>query len=73
MLAYILPSVIMTVLYKLMFLLCSALARLAGLEKESRFFAEMNALLSVVMALLIGCSALFVVLIAVFIKSGVSV
>lgn len=73
MLAYILPSVIMTVLYKLMFLLCSALARLAGLEKESRFFAEMNALLSVVMALLIGCSALFVVLIAVFIKSGVTV
>lgn len=73
MLAYIMPNVVMTVLYKLMFLLCSALARLAGLDRESRFFSEMNALLSVVMALMIGCSALFIVLIAVFIKSGVTV
>lgn len=73
MLAFILPSVVMTVLYKLMFLLCSALARLSGLEKESRFFAEMNSLLSVVMSLLIGCCALFIVLVAVFIKSGVTV
>lgn len=71
--AYILPPVVSAFLYKGVFAFCAFLARLCGLEKQSRFLSELGGMLGVCLALLISCAVVFAVISAVFLKSGVEV
>lgn len=70
---YILPPVVSAFLYKGVFAFSAFFARLCGLEKQSKFIAELGGTLGVCLALLISCSVVFSVISAVFLKSGVSV
>lgn len=73
MLGYLLPPVISGFLYKMSFALCSVGARLFGLDKAARFLSELGSLLGISLALLIAAAAVFTVISAVFLKSGVTV
>lgn len=70
---YLLPPIVSGFLYKLCFSLCAAGARLMGLEKAAKFLTELNSLLGISLALLIGTAVVFVLISAVFLKSGVTV
>lgn len=71
--AYILPPLVSALLYKLMFSFGSFFARLCGLERQGKFLSELSGMLGACLALLISCGAVFTVISAVFLKSGVSV
>ncbi len=69
----ILPPIIYTVLYKLSILLCAILAKVLGLDKESSFLYEINSLFNILVAIMCGIGVLFIISVAVFAKTGVSV
>ena len=71
MLSTLLPPIIITFLYKGAVLLSSSVARMLGCDNESRLLADINSILSLVAAMLIGTSVLFVVSLAIFIKTGI--
>lgn len=73
MLTYLIPPLVASVAYKLMFSFCTLAARLCGLEKQAKFLAGIGGLLGISMALLITASVVFTVISAVFLKSGVTV
>ncbi len=68
----VLPPIIFTVMYKLSILVCAILAKILGLDKESEFLYEINSLFNVLVAIMCGISMLFILSIAVFVKTGVS-
>ena len=72
MLAYVLPPLVSALLYKAMFSFCAFFAKLCGLEKQGKFLTELGGMLGACLALLISCGAVFTVISAVFLKSGVS-
>lgn len=72
-LSIVIPPIILVILYKLALLGCAILSRVIGCEKESHFLYELNGILNVLMALVIGSAAVLIIAIAVFIKTGVSV
>ena len=70
---YLLPPLVSVLLYKGAFSFCAMFASFCGLEKQARFIKELGSLLGASLALLIGCGVVFIVISAVFLKSGVSV
>jgi len=66
----ILPPVIFTLMYKFAFLFSGMICRLLGLENESRLLYDTNAYFGVLVALLSGTSAVFVLALAIFIKTN---
>lgn len=73
MLAYLLPPLVSVLLYRLALSFCALFARLCGLERQGRFIGELNSMLGACLALLISSGAVFTVISAVFLKSGVNV
>lgn len=69
----VLPPIIYTVLYKLSILLCAIFARILGLDKESDFLYEINSLFNILVAIMCGTGMLFIISVAVFAKTGVTV
>lgn len=69
---YLLPPLISALLYKGAFSFCALIASLCGMEKQSRFIKELGALLGASLALLVACMVVFIVISAVFLKSGVT-
>ena len=67
----LIPPITITVLHKLLLLLCSVISRMLGCEREGRFLSELNGLTGVIMALLIGSCSVCVIALALFIKTGV--
>ena len=72
-LAVIIPPVVLVLLYKLSLLGCAIISRALGCERESRFLYELNGIMNVLLALLIGAGAVLIIALAIFIKTGVSV
>lgn len=72
-LSIVIPPIILVVLYKFAVLGSAILSRVLGCERESHFLYELNGIMNVLMALIIGAAAVLVVAVAVFIKTGVSV
>ena len=68
----ILPPIIYTVLYKLSILLCAIFSKILGLDRESDFLYEINTLFNILVAIMCGIGMLFVISVAVFVKTGVS-
>lgn len=66
-----LPAVIYVFMYKLCTLLGAMTSRLLGLEKESNLLYDVNGFLSVLAALLVGTSVIFIIAVAMFIRIGV--
>lgn len=66
-----LPAVVYVFTYKTFTLFAAMTARLLGLEKESNMLYDVNGLLSVLAAILIGTSVIFVIAAAMFIRIGV--
>lgn len=69
----IIPPVVTVILYKLAVLFAAIIARMLGCERESRMLYDINSILSVLMSVMIGVSAVFLISVALFIKTGVSV
>ncbi len=72
-LGYLLPPLVTAFMYRLSFSLTGLVVRLCGNEKQGRFIGELSSLMGVASALLVACVAVFAVLSALFMKSGVSV
>lgn len=72
-LSIVIPPIVLVIFYKLALLGCAILSRVLGCEKESSFLYELNGIMNVLMALVIGSAAVLIIAIAVFIKTGVSV
>lgn len=68
----VLPPIIYTVLYKLSILVCAIFSKILGLDKESDFLYEINALFNILVAIMCGIGMLFVISVAVFAKTGVT-
>lgn len=71
-LAVILPPIIIVILYKLMLLFCSVLAKTLGCDREGALLTELGGILNILMALVIGAGAVSLIAMAVFIKAGVN-
>ncbi len=71
-LSIIIPPIILVVMYKLALLGCAIISRALGCERESRFLYELNGIMNVLMALLIGCAVVLIIALAIFIRAGVS-
>ena len=69
----IIPPIVTVILYKLAVLFTAIIARMLGCERESRMLYDINSILSVLMSVMIGVSAVFLISVALFIKTGVSV
>ena len=54
-------------------LLAAMAARILGCDRESRLLYDISSLLSVLMSTVIGVSAVFLISVAIFIKTGVSI
>lgn len=72
-LSIVIPPIVLVVLYKLALLCCAIIARVLGCDRESRFLYELNGIMNVLMSLVIGAACVFVIALAVFIRTGVSV
>ena len=72
-LSIIIPPIVLVILYKLAMLSCAILSRVLGCERESHFLYDLNGILNVLMALVIGIAAVLIIALAVFIKTGVTV
>lgn len=72
-LSVVIPPIVLVVLYKLALLGCAILSKMLGCEKESHFLYDLNGIMNVLMALVIGTAAVLIIAIAVFIKTGVSI
>lgn len=68
----LLPPIITAILYKFVVLLAAMAARILGCDRESRLLYDISSLLSVLMSTVIGVSAVFLISVAIFIKTGVS-
>lgn len=71
-LAAVLPPILVTLIYKLLLLLCSIVARMLGCERESRFLYDLGGITGVLLALMIGSGAVCLIALAIFIKTGMS-
>ena len=69
----LLPPIITAILYKFVVLLAAMAARILGCDRESRLLYDISSLLSVLMSTVIGVSAVFLISVAIFIKTGVSI
>ena len=72
-LSIVIPPIVLVVMYKFALLGCAIISRALGCERESRFLYELNGIMNVLMALVIGAAAVLIIALAIFIKSGVSV
>lgn len=72
-LAAVLPPFIVTILYKLMLLLCAMIAKALGCERESAFLYDLGGILGVLLALTAGAGIVCIIAMAVFIKVGVNI
>lgn len=72
-LSIVIPPIVLVVFYKLALLGSAILSRVLGCERESHFLYELNGILNVLMALVVGSAVVLIIAIAVFIKTGVSV
>lgn len=72
-LGYLLPPFVSALVYKGCFSFCAVFARLCGLEKQAKFIGELGSLLGISLALLTSVLVVFIVISAVFLKSGVAV
>ncbi len=71
-LSIILPPLILTVLYKLMLLVCAIVAKALGCERESGLLYDLGGILSVILALVLGAGSVCIIGMALFIKVGVT-
>lgn len=70
-LSAVLPPIIIVVIYKLMLLACSIMARALGCERESALLYDLGGIMGVLLALVLGAGAVCIIAMAVFIKAGV--
>ena len=66
-----LPPMIAVFLYRIVFSLCSTLAKSVSLTAEARLADGMNDLLGVLLAVTVGVSVIFVIICGIFMKAGV--
>lgn len=71
-LSIVLPPLILTVLHKLMLLVCAIAAKALGCERESALLYDLGGVLSVLLALVIGAGSVCIIGMALFIKVGVN-
>jgi len=71
-LSVVIPPLVLVLLYKFALLGCAILSRVLGCERESRFLYELNGIMNVLMALVIGVAVVLITAIAVFIRTGVT-
>ena len=69
----LLPPIITAILYKFVVLLAAMAARILGCDRESRLLYDISSQLSELMSTVIGVSAVFLISVAIFIKTGVSI
>ncbi|HAN21095.1 MAG: hypothetical protein A2Y15_04960 [Clostridiales bacterium GWF2_36_10] len=72
-LSIVIPPIVLVVLYKFALLGCAILSRALGCERESKFLYDLNGIMNVLMALVIGVATVLVIALAIFIRVGVSV
>lgn len=72
-LGILLPPIITVILYRLGLTCCTSAARMLSCEREGRFLGELGGITGVLLALLIGCTAVCLVSMALLIKIGVAV
>lgn len=71
-LSVVIPPFLITVLYKLMLLLCSIAAKALGCERESALLYDLGGILGVILALVAGAGAVCIIAMAVFIRVGIN-
>lgn len=72
-LSSVLPMVILTLLYKLVFSFSAAAAKSLGCDRESVLLYDLSGILSILLALTIGAGCVCIIGLAVFVKVGVQV
>lgn len=72
-LSMVLPAVIITLLYKLMLLVCSVVAKSIGCDRESALLYDLGGILNLLLALVLGAGCVCIIGFAVFIKTGVNI
>ena len=72
-LSILIPPIVLVILYKFALLGSAIISRVMGCDRESRFLYELNGILNVLMALMVGAGAVLIIAVAIFIKTGVSV
>lgn len=72
-LSIVIPPIVLVVLYKFALLCCAILSRTLGCERESRFLYDLNGIMNVLIALVIGISSVLIIALAIFIKIGVTI
>ncbi|MDL2287093.1 stage III sporulation protein AE [Eubacteriales bacterium OttesenSCG-928-G02] len=72
-LSMVLPVIIYIIMYKAVILINAIISRMLGCDRESKLLYDVNSLMSILMSLMIGVSVIFIIAIAMFIKTGVSI
>lgn len=70
-LSAVLPALVMVVIYKLMLLICGIIAKALGCDKESGLIYDLNGILGILIALVIGSGVVALIAMAIFIKTEV--
>lgn len=73
MMSVLLPPIAVVATYKLGLLFAAVCARVLGCERESKYLYDVNGILSVLLAVVIGTATVFILSMAVFIKTGASI
>lgn len=72
-LSIVIPPIVLVIMYKLALLGCAILSKALGCERESHFLYDLNGIMNVLMALIIGIAVVLLIALAIFIKTGVSI
>lgn len=72
-LSAVIPPFIVTVLYKLMLLLCAVSAKALGCERESALLYDIGGILGVLLALVAGAGVVSIIAMAVFVSIGAAI
>lgn len=68
-----LPPVAVVVLYKIGILLCGAMARMVGCEKEARLLYDVNGIFGILLAVMLGAAIVGILAVTVFVCVGAKV
>ena len=69
-LSVVIPPIVAVSLNKIMLLMCSALAKTLGCERESALLYDLGGILNVLLALVFGSGAVCLIAMAIFVKTG---
>lgn len=71
-LSMLLPPLVYTVAYKLVVLSAAMISAALGCEKESKLLYDLNSIVAILIAMLVGTGVVFIIAISLFIRLGVT-